>query len=364
MKAISGARQTLYLDFYPPIPHPETGKLTRREFLKLYLLDKPKTEVDKNHNKETKALAENIRSKRQLQIQANNFGFLSNNKQNADFVQYFSDLADKRTGSNSDNWFSALNYLKDFTGGQLRFADLTEPLCNDFREYLLKAPSKRSSKKPLSQNSAHSYFNKFKATLRQAFKDGYLEVDLNGRIDSIKQAETERQYLTQEELQRLAKTECELPSLKQASIFSALTGLRFSDIEKLTWAEVRKNGSEHALHFMQKKTKGQEVLPISEQAYNLLGKPGKPTEKVFDGLVYSAHLNGKLKEWVRQADIKKEITFHCFRHTYATLQISFDTDIYTLSKMLGHRDLKTTQVYAKIVDKKKQDAANKIILDI
>ena len=362
MKAISGARQTLYLDFYPPIPHPETGKLTRREFLKLYLLDKPKTEVDKNHNKETKALAENIRSKRQLQIQANNFGFLSSNKQNADFVQYFSDLADKRTGSNSDNWFSALNYIKDFTGGQLRFADLTEHLCNDFREYLLTAPSKRSSKKPLSQNSAHSYFNKFKATLRQAFKDGYLEVDLNGRIDSIKQAETERQYLTHEELQRLLDTECELPLLKQASIFSALTGLRKSDILKLTWMEVRKDGNEYALHFMQKKTKKIEVLPISVQAYSLLGEPGKPLEKVFDGLKPS-HLNGKLKEWIREADIQKKFTFHCFRHTYATLQISSDTDIYTLSKMLGHRNLKTTQVYAKIVDKKKRDAANKIKLN-
>lgn len=115
---------------------------------------------------------------------------------------------------------------------------------------------------------------------------------------------------------------------------------------------------------MQQKTKGQEVLPIPEQAYNLLGERKGPKDKVFEGLVYSAHMNLHLTKWVMKAGIQKEITFHCFRHTYATLQISLGTDIYTVSKMLGHRELKTTQVYAKIVDKLKQEAANKIKLDL
>lgn len=115
---------------------------------------------------------------------------------------------------------------------------------------------------------------------------------------------------------------------------------------------------------MQKKTKGQEVLPISEQAFYLLGERGEPKEKVFEGLVYSAHMNLQLSKWIMKAGIQKEITFHCFRHTYATLQLSLGTDIYTVSKMLGHRELKTTQVYAKIVDKQKQEAASKIQLNL
>lgn len=102
-KKMTGGRHSLYLDFYPPILHPVTGKNTRREFLKLHLIDRPKNEFDKRHNKETYSLAEAVRAKRQLAVQNGNYGFLSNDKKNADFVQYFSDLADKRTGSNSDS---------------------------------------------------------------------------------------------------------------------------------------------------------------------------------------------------------------------------------------------------------------------
>ena len=146
--AISGGRQSLYLDFYPPITHPETGKPTRREFLKLHLMDRPKNEFEKESNREAKALAEGIRAKRQLEIQEGKFGFLLTSKRNANFVEYFQDLADKRTGSNSDNWYSALNYLEDFTSGQLRFADLNEQVCYDFREFLLRLPASEAIKKP------------------------------------------------------------------------------------------------------------------------------------------------------------------------------------------------------------------------
>jgi len=117
------------------------------------------------------------------------------------------------------------------------------------------------------------------------------------------------------------------------------------------------------IRFTQKKTKGVELLPISLQAYTLLGKRGDPKEQVFEGLQYSACVNFHLKRWVLQAGITKNITFHCFRHTYATLQLSAGTDIFTVSKMLGHRELKTTLIYAKIIDQTKRDATDKIILN-
>ena len=69
-----------------------------------------------------------------------------------------------------------------------------------------------------------------------------------------------------------------------------------------------------------------------------------------------------LKEWLKVAGIKKHITFHCFRHTYATLQIAAGTDIYTVSKMLTHKNVSTTQIYADLVDAKKRESANKISL--
>jgi hypothetical protein len=90
------------------------------------------------------------------------------------FVAYFKSLADKRKASNHDNWISAYNYLETFTKGNLKFADLNEKFCNEFKEYLLTTKSNKSNKVTLAQNSAVSYFNKLKATLKQAYKDGYL----------------------------------------------------------------------------------------------------------------------------------------------------------------------------------------------
>ncbi len=371
-KVISGNRQSLYLDFYPPIPHPETDEPTRREFLGMYLFDNSKNLIDKQHNKETLQLAEQIRQKRENNINKPEIytGYEKEQLKIKElgeqcFVTYFKALANKRQASNKDNWFAAYNYLETFTNGKLKFIDLNEKFCNEFRNYLLTTNSKKSSTNTLSQNSAVSYFNKFKATLKQAYKDGFLPNELNGKIKQIKQAETQRNFLTIEEMNRLVKTDCNNPLLKSAAIFSALTGLRFSDIQKLIWSELEYiEGNGFFIKFKQQKTKGVEMMPISEQAFTLLGERKEPTDNVFAGLNYSAYENKNLAKWIGLAGIEKDITFHCFRHTFATLQLSKGTDIYTVSKMLGHRELKTTQVYAKIIDQTKRDAADKIIFDL
>lgn len=400
-KAISKGRKSLYLDFYPEIVHPETGEPTRREFLGFYIYTdkdelkkeiatlkkqgketkhlkkqlaglKPLTPIDQLHNENTLKIAEAIKQKQQNilnkpeiydqfekeQIRLKELGELC-------FVDYFRKLANKRKASNHDNWVSALNYLEAFTNGSLKFSQLNEKFLNDFKEHLLKTKSRKSNKTTLAQNSAVSYFNKVKAALKQAYKDGILQTDLNAKVKPIEQDETRREYLTLDELNRLVKTPCNNDLLKRAALFSALTGLRFSDIQKMVWAELEfTEGQGYCLNFDQKKTKGVEYLPISEQAYKLLGEKGEPTAKVFEGLEYSAYHNKHLFQWIGAAGITKDITFHCFRHTFATLQMFNGTDIYTVSKMLGHKDLKTTQIYAKIVDDTKRKAADKIKLDM
>ncbi|RRB02062.1 site-specific integrase [Larkinella rosea] len=363
-KPISDGRSSLYLDFYPAIPHPDTGKPTRREFLGLYVFNKPKTIVDKDQNKETISLAEGIRAKRQIDVQQGAYGFLSDRQRKTCFVAYFKQQVAKRSGSNQDNWTSALAYLEAFTGGTIKMSDLTVKKCSEFREFLLSAPNRRNGDL-LAINSALSYFNKFKSALKDAFSDGLLGTDINARAASIKPEETSREFLTLEELQAVASTECAMPVLKVAAIFSALTGLRFSDIENLTWSEVRQSANgKYSVQFRQQKTQGVEVLPIPEQAHELLGQRGEPNSRVFPDLSYSAYNNRLLKQWIKNAGITKNITFHCFRHTYATLQLTEGTDIYTVSKLLGHRELKTTQIYAKIVDQKKQDASERIKLKL
>ena len=183
------------------------------------------------------------------------------------------------------------------------------------------------------------------------------------RDRSIIPEESERGFLTYDELKALANTPCEIPVLGNAFLFSASTGLRWSDIEKLTWHEVQHSKEMgYYIRFRQKKTKGLETLPFSENAFNLLPKQEPDMDLVFGNLKYSAWYNVKLKQWIMKAGISKNITFHSARHTYATLQLTLGTDIYTVSKLLGHKNISTTQIYAKVIDEKKRVAANKIMI--
>ena len=376
-KKISKGRKSLYLDFYPPIPNSKTGEPTRREFLGLYIFDKPRTPIDKLHNNDTLLIAKSISQKRENFLNKPEIYSQYEKEQlrlkklgEQCFIEYYTQLANKRKASNHDNWMSALNYLKSYTNGSLKFADLNEKFLEDFKEYLLSTKSKRSNKTTLSQNSAVSYFNKVKAALKQAFKDGILQSDLNAKIKPIKAEETRREYLTLGELNNLVKTPCNDILLKRAALFSAVTGLRFSDIRKMIWSELEYiDGQGYRINFEQKKTSGVEYYDISEQAYSFTEGSENPKDMrqdkhVFDGLKYSAYHNKHLFQWIGAAGITKDITFHCFRHTFATLQLFNGTDLYTVSKMLGHKDLKTTQIYAKIVDQTKRTAANKIKLEM
>ena len=149
--------------------------------------------------------------------------------------------------------------------------------------------------------------------------------------------------------------------MKKAFLFSALTGLRWSDVKGLSWENVRNSEKDGwSIHFTQKKTNKSECLPVSDQAIRFLGNKDQGTDKIFSNLKYHTWMNTQLQNWVRDAGINKKITFHCARHSFATLQLSLDTDIYTVSKLLGHRNLKTTQIYANVIDKKKVDAAKRI----
>ncbi|MCR8667898.1 site-specific integrase [Aestuariibaculum sp. M13] len=371
-KPIGNGKQSLYLDFYPAIKVSGSDKTTRRKFLKLHIPEKANTTILKQDKKRILLIAEQIRQKWDNELNKPEVysafeleQLKLKEKGEQSFIVYYEQLMKKRDGNNYDVWFSAFHYLKEFTNGNLKFSDLNEKFCNDYKYYLLHAKSRRSKTETISQNSARSYFNKFKATLKQAFVDDLLLQDLNSKITPIKEASSERVFLTLEELNLLVQTNCDNAVLKQAALFSALTGLRHSDIVKLIWGEVIKNDtSNYSIHFQQKKTKSHEYFPISVQAYDLLGERKDPSMKVFEGLKYSARENEILLKWVKDAGVQKHVTFHCFRHTYATLQLVNGTDIYTVSKMLGHKDLKTTQIYAKVVDEAKQATTNKIILDL
>lgn len=123
------------------------------------------------------------------------------------------------------------------------------------------------------------------------------------------------------------KTHCEIEILKKAFLFSCLTGLRWSDINKLVWEQIQFSEEQGwYIRYRQKKTSSTETLPISEQALGFIPEKGEPKEPIFKGLKYSEWYNVKLQQWVMTAGISRTITFHCARHTYATLQLTLGID--------------------------------------
>jgi integrase len=283
------------------------------------------------------------------------------------FMEYFKKVTIKRHANSSQsiliNWQRTGDFLKQFAGNTLLFSQIDNRMAEEFKRYLLSAPCGGNRSGTISQNTAATYFSIFKAALKQAFVDGYLTVDLSSKIKGIPEQESRREYLTVDELNTLAATPCERDVLKRAALFSALTGLRHCDIQKLRWKEISMEGNQARLHFTQQKTKGVEYTPISEQALQLCGEYDAPEQLVFEDLPDPSWISRPLKLWVNAAGITKKISFHCFRHSYATIQLSSGTDIYTVSKMLGHTNVKTTQIYAKVVDEKKNKAAQAIQLE-
>lgn len=290
-----------------------------------------------------------------------------NERSKCDFIKYFEDLRDKRHQNSSKsirvNWDREVALMKMFTEGKpMIFSTIDMNLLEDYKNFLINAPQGGSKKGTITRNTASTYFSIFKAGLHQAFIDGYLTVDIAAKAKNIAYSDKQREYLTIDELNTLAATPCDRPIMKRASLFSALTGMRHSDIQKLKWKEIIKDGEHYRILFTQQKTKEVQYMPISDQAYQLCGERGEPDRLVFEGLQDPSWINKPLERWIKAAGITKHITFHCFRHTYATLQLTNGTDIYTVSKMLGHTKVTTTQIYAKIVDEKKEQAADTIVI--
>ncbi len=366
-KKIKNGKTSLYLDFYPPVKGAD-GRFTRREFLKKYLYQKPKNDEEKRINKTTLVAAETIKLKYEKDFLSEGVGIFNAMNKKRDFLEYFKQLSEKRKLSkgNYDNWSSAFYYLSAFTNGKCSMGEINEDFCEKFKIYLLSANKlKTINDLKLSHNSALSYFNKFRASVNAAYESRFLNDNPLRHVKGIQQKETKREFLTMEELQKLAQTKCGLPLLKTAALFSALTGLRWSDIENLKWKDIQYTEEKgYFLHITQQKTQDTIMHPINNKAAEILGLAKKSEERVFSGLAYSDCNNDKLKDWVSAAGIGKKITLHNFRHTYATLLLNKGVDIFTVSKMLGHRNIKTTMIYAKVLDEKKVNAANLIDISI
>jgi integrase len=362
-RPLTKGRHRLVLNYYPPILNSRTNQQTRYENLKLFVYDHPASAVEKNHNRKTLELANNICASRQLELQALLHGLPSSFRKKESFIAYFRKLADQRRGMNWHNWDSSVRYFELFANADVSFADLNLAICEQFKRFLSNEPKLRESRRGIGHNSALSYYNKFRTALKQAWREKLISDDLHALSPGLREIEAEVEFLTMNEVRKLLNTPVKDDLYKRVVLLAILTGLRFCDIKYLTWNQVRGEQDNYYLQFRQRKTYKPQHIYISNQVFDLLGKPGGASAFVFYRINYN-YARDFLKLWPQQAGINKHLTFSCLRHTYATLQLEFGTDIYTISKLLGHRHLKTTQRYTRVVDKAKKEAANRIVLDL
>ncbi|MCM1066846.1 MAG: site-specific integrase [Muribaculaceae bacterium] len=362
-RKLASGNISLYLDIYID------GRRSY-EWLNLYLVPE-KTRADKEKNKETLKLADAVRGKRVIELHDGRFGFEGAYRLDTNFLDYYRMLCEKRHQNpeslgNWGNWYSALKHLERYCRSNMTFRDVTPEFVQGFKDYLDRTARVRDKRKkakttedqkPISNATKVSYFNKLRACINQAFEDRILPHNPLRGIEGFKLEERERVYLTLDEVKAMAATECKYPILKRAFMFSCLTGLRKSDIEKMKWKEVRQQGEFTRIVFRQKKTGGQEYIDINPQAVPYMGERREPEDHVFPNFSYSSYYLMELKRWAVRAGITKDITFHSGRHTFAVLMLDLGADIYTLQRLLGHREIHTTLIYAHMMDKKKQEAA-------
>lgn len=368
-KELANGNKSLYLDIY------RDGKRSY-EFLKLYLV-KGNDPITKEQNKQTMLTAQAIRSKRQIEIQNGEYEFTKQYKTDTPVLEYFRKMCEERHGNtesrgNWGNWYSCLKHLEGYCSEDTTFKEVDQDWIEGFKDYLNnvdkdtyklrdgKINSRGRVSKPLSQNSKVSYFAKLRACMNKAYDDKIIPTNPIRNVENFKAEDVERVYLTLDEVRSLAQAECDYPILKRAFLFSCLTGIRKSDIERLTWGQVTKFGDFTRITFTQKKTTKLLYLDITEEAVSYMGERGGFNDLVFDGFKYSSQTLVELKRWCLKAGITKDVTFHSGRHTFAVLMITLGADIYTVQKLLGHSYIQTTQIYAKVIDQKRQQAVSMI----
>jgi integrase len=331
------------------------------ESLRLYLIPEL-TKEDKKKNKETWKIAEIVKSRRLTEMQENKFSL--NKSKKIYLLELWQEKINKANSfGNKCTMKSAYRQMYTYLNGKdILLEEIDFKFVEGFVKFLNKGQTNfKYLSSTLKPNSQSLYFSKFRTIIKEAYRHKLINDDPCVFVKLPKVEEAERTYLTLEELNAVVDTPCPIENIKTCFLFSCLTGLRRSDIMNLTWDQVSNINGLTRLTFRQQKTKGLQYLDINEQAARLMGERKKKNKDyVFPRLPSHECTNNYIRNWAAAAGITKKLTFHSGRHTFATLMITLDTDLYTVSKLLGHSDIRTTQIYAKVLDRNRQDAIKKI----
>lgn len=353
MKALSDGSKSLYLDIY------RDGKRTY-EYLKMYII--PETDNNaRRQNQVTMTAANAIKSKRIIELTNGEAGIETKEKVFLlDWMETYKENQEKHDKKDGNQIKVATRILKAFAGERKTLDQIDRKFCLDFIDYLFT--EYRPKGKRLSNFTLRNYYRVLNSALNAAVRAKLIVANpLNEleRSEKIRLPESKRSYMSIEEVRALIATPMKNETVKSAYLFSCFCGLRVSDIVGLKWKDVFVDRGQYRLAVSMQKTKDPIYLPLSPEALKWMPERGDKTaeDRVFD-LPSPTTMNMLIKPWAKEAGIDKRFTFHTARHTFATMMLTLGADLYTTSKLLGHADVKMTQVYAKIINQKKDDAVN------
>lgn len=333
------------------------------EFLKMYLVPE-RSKMDKVQNSETMRTAQAIKAQRIIEVQNAVYGFSNRSTRGkVDMIRYIEVKSKEEYGTIPGNTSVMLYHLKRYCT-HIPARDIDKRFLRGFIHYLQTVKNKHTGGL-LGANSVYTIFQRFTAFLGKAVTDDLIPLNPVAKLSPKERPQKEivtRTYLTADELKTLSGFPCVNEQVKRAFLFCCFCGLRFSDVYRLRWCDIQtlSDGTKQA-EIMQQKTRQPLYLPLSDNSLKWLPEQENAPDaaRIFDLPTYGACVKDVTK-WCKKAGIKKHITFHISRHTNATLLLTYGADIYTVSKLLGHSRVQTTEIYAKVVNANKRKAVNLI----
>ena len=332
------------------------------DYLKLYLV--PETDqAAKLQNKQTMEAVYAIKAQRILQITNGAAGIkkdLRNKMRLVDWLKIYQDRQVNKGKRGAKRWVRTMIFvIEGYDGGKdATLADIDHQWLTDFMIYLMN-DYVTYKKTKLTNGTVDNYLRCLKAAFNVAVEEGIMPTNPMLALDRshLKGTTYEREFLSVEEVKKLIDTPCRRPDIKGAFLFSCFCGLRISDVRSLQWKHVVTAGGKMYLKITQFKTRRPLSIPLSRQALRWMPERGGAVEDEYIFPPLSKNMT-VLDDWAKEAGINKHITFHVSRHTFATMELTMGADIYTTSKLLGHTSVATTQIYAKVINSKKEEAVS------